>query len=127
MKFNTQSKSCILHYGDRELSFLIYKIMEIESREYGSYDPALLIYYNILDVLLSLNEAKTIKFIESIDNYTTFETISKSFGAVSGIFQSKDFIEKIEGSAKKYESNTDYKIILENIDEAKNALDINES
>lgn len=128
MKFDTNSKLCSFNFGKKELSLLLYKIVEIESKEYGSFDPALMILRNILEVLLSLNEAKAIEFIESIDNDMEFEIISNSFVDMSRIFQSKDFIKKMENISIKYISSTDYyKIILDNINEAKSALSKDES
>jgi hypothetical protein len=122
MKFDTNSKLCSFNFGNKELSLLLYKIVEIESKEYGSFDPSLMIFRNILEVLLSLNEIKAIEFIESIENDVEFEIISNSFADMSRIFQSKNFIEKMENISKKHISSADYKIILDNINEAKNTF-----
>ncbi|MFH6992682.1 hypothetical protein [Flavobacterium sp. FlaQc-48] len=127
MEFDTNSQSCSFSFTERELLFLVYKIIEVESKEYGSFDPAGMILRNILEVLLSLNETKAIEFIESLDNDVNFEIVSNSFGAISGKFQSKHFIERIEYTTKKYTSSIYFKRMLDNIDEAKNALDDTES
>ncbi|PAM95290.1 hypothetical protein B4N84_08435 [Flavobacterium sp. IR1] len=126
MKFNTNSPYCSFDFTERELSFLVYKIIEVESKEYGSFDPAGGILRNILEVLLSLNETKAIEFIESLDNDVKFEIVSNSFGAISGKFQSKNFIEKIEYTTKKFISSIYFQRMLDNINEAKNALDDSE-
>lgn len=127
MKFNTNSPYCSFNFTEKELSFLVYKIIEVESKEYGSFDPAGGILRNILEVLLSLNETKAIEFIESLDNDVKFEIVSNSFGAISAKFQSKNFIEKIEYTTKKFISSIYFQRMLDNINEAKNALDDSES
>jgi hypothetical protein len=127
MKFDTNSLSCPFDNIERDISFLLYKIIEVESKEYGSFDPAGMILRNILEVLLCLNEAKTIEFIDSLEDEVQFEIVSNSFGAISGKFQSKAFIRKLENFSEKYTNSKYFKRILDNIAEAKNALDNTES
>jgi hypothetical protein len=127
MKFDTNSLSCPFDNIERDISFLLYKIIEVESKEYGSFDPAGMILRNILEVLLCLNEAKTIEFIDSLEDEVQFEIVSNSFGAISGKFQSKAFIRKLENFSEKYTNSKYFKRILDNIAEAKNALDDTES
>jgi hypothetical protein len=126
MKFDTNSPFCFFNFEERELSFLVYKIIDIESKEYGSFDPAGMILRNILEVLLCLNEVKTIEFIESLDD-EKFEIVSSRFGSISATFQSKNFVKKIEAAAKKHIKSKYYKWILDNIEEAKKAVDDTET
>ncbi|MFK7061609.1 hypothetical protein V3Q90_15955 [Flavobacterium oreochromis] len=123
MKFDTNSPACLFNYSERELSFLLYKIIETESKEYGSFDPAGMILRNILEVLLCLNETKAIEFIESLDDDVKFEIISNSFDVISGVFQSEGFIKKLEMVSIVHKESKYYKRITDNIEEAKNALD----
>lgn len=127
MTFDTNSPFCFFNFEERELSFLVYKIIEVRSKEYGSFDPAGMILRNILEVLLCLNEAKTIEFIESLNDDEKFEMVSNSFGSISAKFQSKNFVKRIEIAAKKHIKSKYYKWILDNIEEAKKALDDTET
>ncbi|MBE8723978.1 hypothetical protein [Flavobacterium hungaricum] len=118
MKFDTNSKNCIFPFRNAELLFLIHNNQKLHPNDYAH-----VLYFNIIETLLMINEIKTIEFIEQLDNEDDFEDVSGYFGRLSGVFQSKGFIIRIENAAKKYTSYKYYKRILDNIDEAKNALD----
>jgi hypothetical protein len=127
MNIDTNSKHCSFELGNRHFSFLVYKIIEIRKREYGSFDIAIQRYFEILDVLLSINQNLSLEFIQSIDDDERFEIISQSFVAMTKIFKSADFITSVELISEKFKTSNYYKRIAENIAEAKNALDDTEN
>ncbi|TDO72749.1 hypothetical protein EV143_10754 [Flavobacterium chryseum] len=122
MNFDTNSINCIFSFRDAELLFLVHNKQKLHVNDYAH-----VLYSNIIETLLMINEIKTIEFVERLDSEDDFEVVSNHFARLSGVFQSNVFINRIENAAKKYTSSKYYKWILDNIAEAKNALDNNES
>ncbi|OWP85268.1 hypothetical protein BWK59_01125 [Flavobacterium davisii] len=120
MNFDTKSKNCIFSFRDTELLYLVHNKQKLHPNDYAH-----VLYSNIIETLLMINEIKTIEFIESLDNEDDFEAVSNHFARLSGVFQSTNFINKIEEATEKYKTSKYYKWILDNIVEAKNALDDN--
>lgn len=118
MNFETNSINCIFSFRDAELLFLVHNKQKLHINDYAH-----VLYSNIIETLLMINEIKTIELIERLDNEDDFEVVSNHFAKLSGIFQSKDFVNRIENAAKKYTSSKYYQWILNNIAEAKNTLD----
>lgn len=121
MKFDTNSRNIMFEHNNADLSFLVYKIFEMEVLLHRSNDPDTKRLYRILTVLLSINKYITIEFIESIereDDYS-LKIVSNTLPVVCRIIQSKKFIRAIEDTVTKFSSSCHYNIILANIDEAR--------
>lgn len=121
MKFDTNARNFMFEHTNADLSFLSYRIFEMEVLLNRANDPDTQRLYRILIVLLSINKYITIKFIESIEREDDYilKVVSNTLPAVCRIIQSKKFIRAIEDTVTKFSSSCHYNIILANIDEAR--------
>ncbi len=82
MNFDTNSINCIFSFRDAELLFLIHNKQKLHVNDYAN-----ILYSNIIETLLMINEIKTIEFVERVDNEDDFEVVSNHFARLSGVFQ----------------------------------------
>ncbi len=123
MKFNTKNPFPYFHFGEEELRYLINNIKK--SKEDFPYWSAPIIWnLNIISSLLILNEKKTFEFLDGIIDDGDFKIISPIFGQVSGLIQSKEFINKIKEVGERFKESKWYELILLDINEAEKAMNI---
>jgi len=100
-----------------EILFLIHNVHKLHPNDYANS-----LYFRIIDRLLLIDENKTIDVIEDIENEEDMELITTFFPGLSGHFQSKKLIEKMQQAVYKFKNSKYYDSMIQEIEDAKNAL-----
>lgn len=103
---------------EKEFAFLVYTI-----RKLNINDPAFTRYYNILQLLLDINEYATICFISAIEDDEDLIVVSSHFAPLAGKFQSEKFIKTIEEVVERFKNSKWYQFLQQDVLEAKKAMD----
>lgn len=118
MEFSTNSTNYLFSFDLKELLFLIHNQQKLHLNDY-----ARVLYFNIIESLLMINEHKTLECIERIESEKDFLSISPHFPRLSGIFQSVQFIERIRKAALQFSQSSNFQFIMNDIQEAIDSLD----
>ena len=107
------------------IDYIVYQIKDKDVN-----DPAIGYFNNILEIVLLSNRYEAEKYITHINDKSTYWIVSNHFGYISGQWQDPEFINLIKRKTEEFNGiveNSYYERFVSNVNEAKNALDNNES
>ncbi|MCH4830020.1 hypothetical protein BWK63_12785 [Flavobacterium covae] len=101
-----------------------YIIYDIKQKHIN--DPAIGYLYNILEIVLLSNRYETEKYINGINDKSTYWIISNQFGYISGQWQDVEFVKSIKRKTEEFKGMVEesyYERFINNVNEAINALE----